>query len=215
MSALSRCYRAMTAEVGAGTARLTVFLTVLFIFALLFGIACLAGVRPTATLLETGQAQRAFEAVKRHAGPRMQVRNVNVKPGELTVWAMDPDMSPWRTTPGSRQHSAHTYYVSGVFEQSWRVRRWKVFWGEWYWVSGPEPEGRIEENRGPAFDLQPSDIPDLPALAKKAARTIVGDAPAELMEVKIDSKDATVWLNSSKGISWVSLDRQTLGHTEQ
>jgi hypothetical protein len=35
------------------------------------------------------------------------------------------------------------------------------------------------------------------------------------MEVKIDSKDATVWLNSSKGISWVSLDRQTLGHTEQ
>jgi hypothetical protein len=122
---------------------------------------------------------------------------------------MDPDMSPWRTTPGTRQHSAHTYYVSGVFEQSWRVRRWKVFSGEWFWVSGPEPEGRIEENRGPAFDLQPGDIPDLPALAKKAARAIVGDATAELMEVKIDSKQATVWLNSSKGISWVDLDRHT------
>ena len=142
MSALGRGYRAMTAEVGAGTARLTVFLAVLFMFALLFGIACLAGVRPTDTLLETEQARRAFEAIKRHAGPRMLVRNLVVKPDELTVWAMDPDMSPWRTTPGTRQHSAHTYYVSGVFEQSWRVRHWKVFWSEWYWVSGPEPEGR-------------------------------------------------------------------------
>jgi hypothetical protein len=200
----------MTAEVGAGTARLTVLLAVLFVFALLFGIACLAGVRPTDTLLESGQAQRAFEAVKRHAGPRMQVRNVVIKPGELTVWAMDPDMSPWRTTPGTRQHSAHTYYVSGVFEQSWHVRRWKVFSGEWFWVSGPEPEGRIEENRGPAFDLQPSDIPDLAVLAKQAARTIVADAPAEPTEVRIDSKNATIWLNSSKGISWVDLDRHTL-----
>jgi hypothetical protein len=167
-------------------------------------------VRPTDTLLESGQAQRAFDAVKRHAGPRMQVRNLVIKPGELTVWAMDPDMSPWRTTPGTRQHSAHTYYVSGVFEQSWRVRRWKVSSGEWFRVSGPEPEGRIEENRGPAFDLQPGDIPDLPALAKKAARTIVGDAPAELMEVKIDAKQATVWLNSSTGVSWVSMDRHPL-----
>ena len=215
MSALGRGYRAMTAEVGAGTARLTVFLAVLFILALLFGIACLAGVRPTDTLLETEQARRAFAAVKRYAGPRMQVRNLVVTPGELTVWAMDPDMSPWRTTPGTRQHSAHTYYVSGVFEQSWRVRHWKVFWGEWYWVSGPEPEGRIEQDRGPAFDLQPGDIPDLPALAKTAARSIVGDAPAELTEVRIDSKNATVWLNSSKGISWVDLDRHTLAHTEQ
>jgi hypothetical protein len=136
-------------------------------------------------------------------------------PGDLGAGTVDPDMSPWRTTPGTRQHSAHTYYVSGVFEQSWRVRHWKVFWGEWYWVSGPEPEGRIEQDRGPAFDLQPGDIPDLPALAKTAARTIVGDAPAELTEVKIDSKNATVWLNSSKGISWVDVDRQTLGHTEQ
>jgi hypothetical protein len=215
MSALIRGYRAMTAEVGAGTARLTVCLAVLSICGLLFGIACLAGVRPTDTLLETEQARRAFAAVKRHAGPRMLVRNLVVTPGELTIWAMDPDMSPWRTTPGTRQHSAHTYYVSGVFEQSWRVRHWKVLWGEWYWVSGPEPEGRIEQDRGPAFDLQPGDIPDLRALVKTAARSIVGDAPAQLTEIKIDAKDATVWLSSSKGISWVSLDRKTLGHTEQ
>jgi hypothetical protein len=215
MSALGRGYRAMTAEVGAGTARLTVFLTVLFFCALAFAVACLVGIRRTDTLLESGQAQRAFEAVKQHAGPRMLVRNLVVKPDELSVWAMDPDMSPWRTTPGSRYHSAHTYFVAGVFEQSWRVRHWKVFWSEWYWVSGPAPEGRIEQDRGPAFDLKPGDIPDLPALAKKAARSIVGDAPAELTEVKIDSKEATVWVTTSKGISWVSLDRHTPTHTEQ
>jgi hypothetical protein len=176
MSALNRGYQAMTAEVGAGTARLTVFLVALIICAFFFGMACPAGVRQTDTMLESGQAQRAFDAVKRHAGSRMQVRNLEITPGEMTVWAMDPDMSPWRTTPGSRQHSAKSYFVPDVFEQSWRVTHWKMFWDEWYWVSGPEPEGIIQQNRGPAFDLKPSDIPDLPALAKKAARTIVGDA---------------------------------------
>jgi hypothetical protein len=216
MSALSRGYRAMTAEVGAGTARLTVFLAVFFVCALALAMACLVGVRQTDTLLDSEQARRAFEAVKCHAGPRMQVRNLVIKPGELTVWAMDPDMSPWRTTPGSRQHSARTTFVPDVFEQSWRVTHWKVFWGEWYWVSGPEPEGIIEQQRGPAFDLQASDIPDLSALAQKAARTIVGNAPAELTEVRIDSKNATVWLTSaSKGISKVSLDRQILTHAGQ
>jgi hypothetical protein len=200
----------MTTEAGAGAAGLTAFLVTSAVCAFFFGMACLAGIRKTDTLLESGQAQRAYEAVKRHAGARMLVRNVEIKPGDMTVWAMDPDMSPWRTTPGSRQHSSHTYFAPGIFEQSWRVTHWKVFWGEWYWVTGPEPEGIIQQNRGPAFDLKPRDIPDLPELGKKAARTIVGDAPAELTEVKLDSKDATVWVTTSKGISWVSLNRQGL-----
>jgi hypothetical protein len=209
-SSLNRGYQAMTAEVGAGTAGLTAFLVTSAVCAFFFGMACLAGIRKTDTLLESGQAQRAFEAIKRHAGPRMLVRNLEIKPGEMTVWAIDPDMSPWRTMLGSRQHSSHTYYAPGIFEQSWRVTHWKVFWGEWYWVTGPEPEGIIQEKRGTPFDLKPDDIPDLPELGKKAARTIVGDAPSELTEVKLDSKDATVWVTTSKGISWVLLDRHSM-----
>jgi hypothetical protein len=81
MSALSRGYQAMTAEVGAGTARLRVFLVALDVCAFFFGMACLAGVRQSDTMLESGQAQRAFDAVKRHAGSRMQVRDLEITPG--------------------------------------------------------------------------------------------------------------------------------------
>jgi hypothetical protein len=55
-------------------------------------------------------------------------------------------------------------------------------------VSGPEPEGRIEQNRGPAFDLKPDDIPDLPALTQTATQSVAGGVPAQVMGIKLIHK---------------------------
>jgi hypothetical protein len=196
----------MAREVGPLTAAAIAFCTALAALAICFGGACLVGVRRADAMFETGQAQRAFEAVKHRAGPRMQVRTLDITPRMLTVWAADPDMSPWRFTPSTRQHSSHTVFVPDVKEQSWRVTHWTVFSHDWYQVSGPEPEGRIEESRGPAFDLKPEDM-DLPSLTRTAIQSVARGTPAQVLSVTMDSQRTSVSVNSLKGISTVLLKR--------
>jgi hypothetical protein len=204
---LGQGYRAMAREVGTSTAITVVLCAALFVFAICFGCACLIGVRQTDAMFESSQAQRAFEAVKREAGPRMLVRTLVVTPGELTVWAMDPDMSPSRFVSGTRQHSSHWYFTPGAYEQSWRVTHWTVFRHDWYCVSGPEPEAHIQQDRGSAFDLKPEDIPDLPTLTRTAMQSVAGRVPAQVLNIELDSQKTTVSVNSSKGFSIFSLTR--------
>jgi hypothetical protein len=206
LKGLRRGYQAMAREVGPRRAATIAFGAALFALALCLGGAGLIGIRKADAMFDSGQVQRAFEAVKRRAGPRMLVRTLEITPRELTVWAMDPDMSPWRFVPATRQHGSHTVFVPGVFEQSWRVTHWTVFRRDWYWVSGPEPEGIIEQDRGDAFDLKPDDIPDLPALAQTATRSAAGDA--QVTSITLDSRKTTAWVNSPAGLSHVSLQRQ-------
>jgi hypothetical protein len=187
------------AAITAGAASLVLFLCL--------GVACLIGIRKTSAMYESGKAQVAYAAVKHHAGPRMLVRELSILPGEITVWAMDPDMPPWRYVPATRQHSSRTVFVPGVYEQSWRVTRWTIFGRDWYWVSGPEAEGIIEQNRGTAFDLKPDEIPDFADLTKTAMHAIAGDAPAEVNSITLDSEGTAVWVNSPKGLSKFSLRR--------
>jgi hypothetical protein len=138
--------------------------------AAILGIAWLVGVRKTDTMLDGGHARAAFAAVKRAAGPRMQVRKIKISRDELTVLAFDSDMPEWRYVPAAgRSNPGHWYDAPGIFEQSWRVSRWTVFGHDWYRVSGPEPEGRIQQREGDPFDLRPEDILDLPDLLRKAA----------------------------------------------
>jgi hypothetical protein len=198
----------MARGVGPRTAATIAFCAALFVLAIGFGCACMIGIRKTDVMFEGSQVQRAFEAVKRRAGPGMLVRTLEITPRELTVWAVDPDMSPWRFVPATRQHSSRTVFAPGVNEQSWRVTHWTVFRRDWYRVSGPEPEGRIEQNRGPAFDLKPDDIPDLPALTQTATQSVAGGVPAQVMGIKLDSQKTTVSVNSIKGFSDFALQRR-------
>jgi hypothetical protein len=136
----------MAREVGPRAAAAITFCTALFVLAICFGCACLIGIRKADAVFESRQAQRALEAVKRRAGPRTLVRTLEITPGELTVWATNPDMLPWRSVPSTRQHSSRTVFVPDVYEQSWRVTHWTLFRHDGYWVSGPEEGGRIEQN---------------------------------------------------------------------
>ncbi len=116
-------------------------------------------------------------------------------------------MSPWRFVPATRQHGSRTTFHPGVYEESWRVTHWTVFQRNWYWVSGPEPEGSIAQDRGPAFDLKPDDIPDLAALSQTATHSVAGDVPAHVLRITLDSRNTNVWVNSLKGLSNFSLPR--------
>jgi len=137
--------------------------------AAIVGIAWIVGVRKTDTMFEAGHAREALAAVKRAARPYMQVRKIKIDRGEMTVLAYDPDMPEWRYAPGrGRGRPGHWYDAPGIFEQSWRVSRWTVFGHDWYRVSGPEPEGRIQQREGDPFDLRPEDILDLPDVFRKA-----------------------------------------------
>ncbi len=137
--------------------------------AALLGVAWLAGVQKKDGMFEAGHPRAAFAAVKKAAGPRMQVRKIEIRRDEMTVLAVDPDMSPWRyvSSSGRGGHPGHWYYAPNIYEQSWRVSYWTIFGHDWYRVSGPVPEGIIQEREGPAFDPRPEDILDPPELFRK------------------------------------------------
>src|SRR5271168_696805 len=204
---LGQGYRSMVRKVGPLVAAAIAAGAALLVLLLCLGLACLIGVRKTDAMYESGKAQDAYAAVMHHAGPHMLVRELSIVPGELTIWAMDPDMPPWRFVPSTRQHSSRTVFVPGVYEQSWRVTHWTIFGYDWYWVSGPEAEGIIEQKRGTAFDLKPDEIPDLADLTRTAIRAIAGDVPAQVTSITLDSEDTKVWVNSLKGLSKFSLKR--------
>jgi hypothetical protein len=206
-SRLGRRYRSIAQEIGPLKAAAVLAGAALLVLLLCLGLACLIGVRKTDAMYESGKVQRAYEAVRHNAGPHMLVRELSIVPGELTIWAMDPDMPPWRFVPSTRQHSSRTVFVPGVYEQSWRVTHWSIFGHDWYWVSGPEPEGIIEQKRGTAFDLKPDEIPDLADLTKAAIHTIAGGVPAEVTSITLDSENTKVWVNSLRGLSKFSLKR--------
>lgn len=132
------------------------------------GLAWLVGVHRQDTMLRGSHARAAFAAVKADAGPRMQIRKIQISDEEMSVLAYDPDMSPWRYVSGTRSHPGHWYYAPGIFEQSWRVSYWTVFGHDWYRVIGPTVEGIIQQDEGPAFDLRPEDVIEPAELLREA-----------------------------------------------
>ena len=149
------------------------------------GVAWLVGVHKQDTMLEAHHPRDAFAAVKAAAGPRMQVRKIQIGKSEMSVLAYDPDMSPWRYVGGTRSHPGHWYYAPGIFEQSWLVSYWTVFGHDWYRVTGPSAEGIIQQREGPAFDLRPEDFIDVADLLRRATPdpTIPKDAcPLRLVD---------------------------------
>lgn len=120
-------------------------------------------------MLQADHPREAFAAVKRAAGPRMQVRKIEIGRDEMSVLAFDPDMPEWRHTSGTRSHPGHRYSANGVREESWRVSYWTAFGHDWYRVKGPTDEGIGQEREGPAFDLLPADFIELPELSRNAA----------------------------------------------
>jgi hypothetical protein len=150
--------------------------------AALLGVVWLVGVHKRDAMLDASYSREAFTAVKNAAGPRMQVRKITISRDEMTVLAVDPDMSPWRYAPGrGRGHSGHWYYAPNIYEQSWRASYWTVFGHDWYRVTGPTPEGIGQENEGTAFDVRPEDILDPSELLRKAAPDPgLGNSPCSL-----------------------------------
>lgn len=138
--------------------------------AALAGTLWLVGVHRQNTLLEGSHAREAFAAVKRAAGPRMQVRKIEIGTNEMSVLAWDPDMPQWRWVANTRRRSGfgHWYDAGSVKEQSWRVSYWTVFGHDWYRVRGPIAEAIIQKDEGTAFDLKPEDFIALPELRRKA-----------------------------------------------
>ena len=135
------------------------------------GLLWLAGVHRHNTMLEGGHPREAFAAVKSAAGPRMQVRKIEIGKDEMSVLAYDPDMPDQRWVAHNQRRSGlgHWYSGHGVKEQSWRVSYWTVFGRDWYRVRGPIVEGIIQEKEGPAFDLRPDDFIDIAELQRKAS----------------------------------------------
>jgi hypothetical protein len=121
-------------------------------------------------MFDPGRARDAFAAVKKAAGPRMQVRKIEISREKMSVLAVDPDMSQSRYVPGSGRagHPGHWYQAPEVYEQSWRVSYWTAFGYDWYRVSGPTPEGVIQENEGPSFNLRPQDLMDPAEVMRRA-----------------------------------------------
>src|ERR1700742_4693678 len=133
------------------------------------GTLWLAGVQHQTTLVEGNHPREAFAALKRAAGPRMQVRKVDISPTEMSVHARDPDMPEWRWVPNTRRRSGfgHWYDAGSVKEQSWRVSYWTVFGHDWYRVRGPIAEAIIQQDDGPTFDLNPEDFIEMAELSRK------------------------------------------------
>src|SRR5215475_11495526 len=73
--------------------------------AALAGAAWLIGVVKQNTMLEGSHPREAYAAVKRAAGPRMQVRKVDIGTNEMSVLAWDPDMPQWRWVANTRRRS--------------------------------------------------------------------------------------------------------------
>jgi hypothetical protein len=138
--------------------------------AILVGVIWLVAVQRQNTLLEGGHPREAFAALKRAAGPRMQVRKIEVTTNQMSVLAWDPDMPEWRWVANTRRRSGfgHWYDAGSVKEQSWRVSYWTVFGHDWYRVKGPIAEAVIQGDVGPAFDLKPEAFIELPELLRKA-----------------------------------------------
>jgi hypothetical protein len=138
--------------------------------AVLLGGAWLFGVHKQSTMIEAKHAREAYAAVKIAAGPRMQVRKIQINQDRMSVLAVDPDMPAWRYVPGSGRagHPGHWYYAPNVYEQSWRVSYWTVFGRDWYHVEGPEVEGIIQEREGTPFDLRPEQFTDFAELFRNA-----------------------------------------------
>jgi hypothetical protein len=149
-----------------GAARRAIFPAL--VLATLLGVAWLVGVRKHDAMLEAAHARAAFAAVKAAAGPRMQVRKIQISKGEMSVLAYDPDMPEWRYVGGTRGHPGHWYNAFGIYEQSWQVSYWTVFGFDWYRVTGPTAEGIIQRKEGPAFDLRPENFIDVDELLRRA-----------------------------------------------
>jgi hypothetical protein len=135
--------------------------------AAVLGVAWLVGVHKQDAMLKAAHAREAFAAVKAAAGPRMQVRKIQIGVDEMSVLAYDPDMPEWRYVRDPDSWG-HWYNASGVYEQSWRVSYWTVFGFDWYRVEGPTVEGIIQQDEGPAFDLRPEDFIDVATLQREA-----------------------------------------------
>jgi hypothetical protein len=138
--------------------------------AALAGAAWLIGVAKQNTLLEGSHPREAFAAVKHAAGPRMQVRKVEVTTNQMSVLAWDPDMPEWRWVANTRRRSGfgHWYDAGSVKEQSWRVSYWTAFGHDWYRVRGPIAEAIMQKDEGPAFDLKSEDFIELAELRREA-----------------------------------------------
>lgn len=160
--------------------------------AALAGSLWLIGVHQQNTLLEGSHASEAFAAVKRAAGPRMQVRKIDIGTNEMSVLAWDPDMPEWRWVSNTRRRSGfgHWYDAGNVKEQSWRVSYWTVFGHDWYRVRGPIAEAVIQQDAGPAFDLKPEDFIAVPELRSKA--TPDPAIPKDACPLRLKA-DARVW----------------------
>src|SRR5690242_18971392 len=124
---------------------------VVFGLAVVVGASSLLGIRKQNTLLLGSHPREAFAAVKRAAGPRMQVRRIDVSTNEMSVLAWDADMPDqrWLSNNQRRSGPGHWYSGQGVKEQRWRVAYWTIFGRDWYRVTGPIVEGIIQEQEGP------------------------------------------------------------------
>lgn len=138
----------------------------------------------------------------------MQARTIEMTPDAMTIWALDPDMSPWRWVDGTRSHPGHYYFAPGIYEQSWRVTRWSFFGHDWYRVSGPEPEGVIQEKRGPGFDLRPDEISDLPEMIHVALTRAGFPATASVDQLSLDSRGWNVTISAAPHFAIEQFDRQ-------
>jgi hypothetical protein len=177
------------------------------------GASWLVGVRMQNTLLEGAHPREAFAAVKRAAGPRMQVRKIEMSTNEISVLAYDPDMSDQRWVSGTRRSGGgHWYSGQGVKEQSWRVSYWTVFGRDWYRVRGPIVEGIIQENEGAAFDLRPDDFIEIAELLRKA--TPDPAIPKDACPLRLIA-DARVWTICERGGDPVSISMRAFVPTRE
>jgi hypothetical protein len=160
--------------------------------AALVGAGWLIGVVRQNTLLESSHPREAFAAVKRVAGPRMQVRKIEIGPNEMSVLAWDPDMLQWRWVANTRRRSGFGYWYDAgeVKEQSWRVSYWTVFGHDWYRVRGPISEAVIQRDVGPTFDLRPEGFIDLADLQRRA--TSDPTVPKDSCPLRL-AEDGRVW----------------------
>jgi hypothetical protein len=203
-----RGYRSSAAAIGPWRTWALIACMIVAAAASVGGIAWLLGVHRASNLFDTAQARHALEAVKQWAGRRIQARTIEITPETMTICAVDPEMSPWRWVDGTRSHPGHYYYAPGVYEQSWHVTRWSFFGRDWYRVSGPEPEGVIQEKRGPGFDLRADDIPDLPVMIN-AALTRAGFAAAISVDrLSLDSLGWNVTVSAAPHFAIEQFDRQ-------
>ena len=147
------------------------------ILAALAATLWLVAVHRQNAMFEGLHARDAFAAMKAAAGPRMQVRKIDIVSGEMLVLAVDPDMPDLRWSEGNRTHPSRLVSGQGVKEQSWRVTYWTIFGQDWYRVRGPIVAAIIQRNEGVAFDPRPEELADIGEVIRKAtpAPAIAGD----------------------------------------